>query len=91
MKKKIKKIFLEYEVDALSIDGYSLTVITKDRFDEIIQDIDVLFQQIKKPLLKALKEIAKGEGPYDMDHLKHASNTIDNMKEIANKAIKEEA
>ena len=32
---------------------------------------------------EALKEIAKGEGAYDMDQLKHASNTIDNMKSIA--------
>lgn len=40
-----------------------------------------------KELEEALTEIAKGEGAYDMDKLKHASNTIENMKAIANKMI----
>jgi len=37
----------------------------------------------------ALKEIAKGEGAFSLDPLTHASNTIDNMKEIAEKALEE--
>jgi len=43
----------------------------------------------EKKLLKALKEISKGEGAYNLDPLKHASNTIDNMKSIALNAIKD--
>ena len=38
-------------------------------------------------LLEALKEIAKGEGPYSMDRLTHANNTIENMIAIAQQAI----
>ena len=36
----------------------------------------------------ALTEIQKGEGPFSVDHLTHASNTIDAMKELATDAIK---
>lgn len=39
-------------------------------------------------LLKTLAEIAKGEGRYDMDKLKHAGNTIEDMKKLAEQAIK---
>jgi len=39
-------------------------------------------------LLKALKEISLGNGAYDPDQLKHASNCIDNMKLLALEAIK---
>ena len=38
-------------------------------------------------LLDALKEIAKGEGPFSTDHMTHAENTIDAMKAIAVEAI----
>lgn len=38
-------------------------------------------------MLEALKEIAKGEGRFSTDHLKHASNTIDDMKDLATAAI----
>lgn len=38
-------------------------------------------------MLEALTEISKGEGAYDMDKLKHASNTIENIKSIANNII----
>ena len=40
------------------------------------------------PLLEALKEIAKGEGAFSLDPLKHARNTIENMKFLAEQAIK---
>ena len=39
-------------------------------------------------MLEALREIEKGEGAYSLDPLKHASNTVNNMKRIATKAIK---
>ena len=40
--------------------------------------------------LEALTEISKGKGRYNMDKLTHASNTIDDMKELAINAIKKE-
>ena len=39
-------------------------------------------------LVAALRDIARGEGPYSLDPLTHASNTIEAMKEIANNALK---
>ena len=39
-------------------------------------------------LLEALKEITKGEGRFDMDRLRHAGNVIEDMKSIAEQAIK---
>ena len=41
-----------------------------------------------KQLAEALREIAKGEGAYSMDRLEHASNTIDNMKQLAEAALR---
>jgi len=38
-------------------------------------------------LLEALREIAKGEGRYSRDPLEHASNTVDDMKALALRAI----
>ena len=45
------------------------------------------YQSRSRPLVEALKEIQKGEGTFSMDHLEHASNTIESMKEIARKAL----
>lgn len=42
-----------------------------------------------KKLKEALLEISEGKGAYDMDQLKHAANTIENMKRIATIALKE--
>ena len=41
----------------------------------------------KRELLAALEEIAEGAGPYSMDPLQHASNTIEAMKELARAAL----
>jgi hypothetical protein len=38
-------------------------------------------------VINLLKEIAKGEGRFDTDRLKHASNTIEHMKQLALKGI----
>ncbi len=37
----------------------------------------------------ALEEISEGKGRYSMDHLEHASNTIQDMKALAVKALEE--
>lgn len=47
-----------------------------------------MFKLIVKTV-NALKEITKGEGAYSMEKLKHASNTIDNMKSLAKKALED--
>ena len=44
-------------------------------------------QEENAELLAALKEIAKMEGPYSRDPLTHAENVIENLTNIANKAI----
>jgi len=41
-----------------------------------------------KQLREVLEEISKGEGRYSMDKLEHASNTIEDMKELAINALK---
>jgi hypothetical protein len=38
-------------------------------------------------LVKALEEIAKGQGAFSRDPLTHASNTIDDMKTLAREAL----
>ena len=53
---------------------------------------DALMREIAKEteaLRKALKEIAKREGPFSIGRLTHASNVIENMASIAEEALKE--
>ena len=48
------------------------------------------YNKVKKQrdeLLEALKEIAKGEGVYDLNPAIHVVNCINNMKQIAETAI----
>jgi hypothetical protein len=37
--------------------------------------------------IEALTEIAKGEGRYDMDRLRHAANCIEDMQQLAKEAL----
>lgn len=39
-------------------------------------------------LVEALKEIEIGAGPYDQDHMQHAKNTIQAMKNLAKEALR---
>ena len=85
MKNKIKKeteIFLEH---------YHTQVTTREEHDKAL---DVFAEKVltisqDNKLVEALKEITKGEGAYDMDKLKWANNTIENMKQIAIQALTE--
>jgi hypothetical protein len=52
------------------------------------RDDDAMREKVKK-LVETLKNIAKGEGPFDHDPLIHAINTIDDMKILARAALAE--
>lgn len=52
-------------------------------------EIDDLCDEIRR-LRAALTEIAKGEGRFSRDPLEHASNTVDDMKAMARKALEDE-
>ena len=59
----------------------------RDHAESITKAAESWYQSRSRPLVEALKEIQKGEGTFSMDHLEHASNTIESMKEIARKAL----
>jgi hypothetical protein len=40
-------------------------------------------------LIEALLAIAKGEGRFSLDHLEHASNTIEDMQDLARTALRD--
>lgn len=44
-------------------------------------------QALIKELKRALDEISKGKGAFSLDPLKHAQNTIENMKFLARHAL----
>ena len=52
-----------------------------------VMNINAVLKQQNAERLEALKEIAKTEGPYSRDPLTHAENVIENLTNIANKAI----
>lgn len=43
--------------------------------------------KLDKGMYEALQEIAEGKGRYSTNQLLHASNTIEDMKKVAKKAI----
>ena len=51
---------------------------------------DLKHQKETEKLREALKKIEKPEGAYSRDNLTFCENTIENMKELARKALKEE-
>lgn len=53
---------------------------------EIFKHYDNVVKQ-RDALLTALREISKGEGPYSINRLKHAENTVKSMIHIAETAI----
>lgn len=55
----------------------------KDRTDKaLIEGVGNLIR-VNAGQVAALREIAKGEGEFNLDPLEHAKNTIDNMQRIA--------
>lgn len=69
---------------ANKIDKSDDKIVKDDK--KINKDLEIQTTR-EKELLIALKEISKGEGLYSTDKLKHAENTIEDMKKIAIDAI----
>ena len=66
------------------MDGYA----KKSQYNPQPKNLNKMDTEEKnKIMLEALQDISKGEGRYDMDKLKHASNTIEDMKKLAFEAI----
>ena len=53
----------------------------------IQSEIEQAKHEAREEMRKGLQEIAKGTGEFSRDPLEHAENTIENMKEIANKLL----
>jgi len=51
------------------------------------QELEKRLDENKYAMYEALKQIARGEGRFSIDHLTHAENTIEAMLKIANEAI----
>jgi len=58
----------------------------ESQIHEMEKDMAQLTEENER-LRQALAEIAKGEGAFSRDPLTHASNTIDNMKRLAEQAL----
>ena len=81
--------FIEVELDGASV-SYGEWEQDGDDWLLVLPDADTKCAELEiitAYLLKALKEMAKGEGAYSRDPLTHAGNVITNMKVIANEAI----
>ena len=80
-----------------AITAASETAAERDRLTEEIRRTELAFaieqaecvrlKAINADLLEALQDIAKGEGPYSRDQLKHAENVIEQSISIAEAAI----
>jgi len=83
-------VLCEQHCGAIATVHYSKTRKIEDGGDPPLEEAKANAKLITAApeMLEALKEISKGNGRYDMDKLKHASNTIEDMKELAISAIK---
>jgi len=61
---------------------------TDDNTELLVKKIKDLEAKVELAKEK-LKEITKGEGRYNPDNLTHASNTIEDMKELAKQTLKQ--
>ena len=80
--REIRDALLEADLDVVA--GY------QGRFVECIRELTGQRNKAEarvRVLEEALREISKGEGPFSKDHLKHAANCIENMKNIAITAL----
>jgi hypothetical protein len=70
------------------VDDHSNLVVISQVAD-VINERNRLRVEIKR-LRETLQEISQGYGRYSMDPLTHASNTIDDMKQLAIDALTQE-
>ena len=61
----------------------------ESKIKELLKQNDLKHQKETEKLREALKKIEKPEGAYSRDNLTFCENTVENMKEIARKALKE--
>lgn len=64
------------------LDTYALMV-AQGQYEKTV----TLYDKKILIMLEALKEIAEGRGPYNIDPLKHADNCIQSMVQLAKEAI----
>ena len=78
----------ELEYLAVELDGDRLVNAARilSAFPAISSDLRALKAENER-LRGELAEIAKGEGAFSRDPLTHASNTIENMTDIARRAL----
>ena len=70
-------------------NGWPLTHPAAIRRLQYFELLAVYNHAVAKAAVKALREVQEGEGQFDFDRLQHAKNTIENMKEVAIKALRE--
>jgi hypothetical protein len=76
-------------------DGNSRVIIGDDRRLAVVHvsdeetDANARLIAAAPLMLAALDEISLGAGPFNQDPMRHAENTIENMKELARNAIRE--
>jgi len=68
-------------------DGLTLETICYISRETIESEANAHLISAAPDMYEALKEISEGKGRYSMDKLTHASNTIDDMKELALNAL----
>lgn len=82
----------------MSAPGMPVHMNAKERIAEVLicwiarrarreRVVERIYSEIVEPLEKALREIAKGEGPYSRDELTHCANTVEHMQRTARRAL----
>jgi uncharacterized phage-associated protein len=66
-------------------EGYEYVDGQRECMEEISAELD----KLQNPMLETLKEIAKGQGRYAEDKLRHCANAVEDMMKLAEEAIKQ--
>lgn len=71
------------DLDLLAADELERLRAVRKTLGDANEEADAEIERLRA----ALEEIAEGKGAYSMDPLEHAGNCIDDMKELARKAL----